>query len=305
MRKRRSPIPIAAHLITKRYGYTHHGIYIGRNRVVHYSGLSRGISSGPVEVASIERFSLGRGYAIVAHLNAKFKKQEIVQRALRRVGENEYDVASNNCEHFVFWAIEDYHHSPQVVRASPFALGFSASTAGILARGVVSTVGPVAGLSGAGTMSGLAAVGGTIGAGAVGGLGILGGAGGLAAASVINNTILRDDVSLSSDERNSRSSGRKASYAGAAVGTASSIATVAAVGIPGLSAAGITSGLAAVGSSVGGGMAAGVVVTTATPVVVAVALGFGVYKLLQWRKNNRAAASPRHPTRLGVPAISG
>ena len=107
-------------------------------------------------------------------------------------------------------------------------------------------------------MSGLATIGGTVGAGAVGGLGILGGAGGLAAASLVNNTLLKDDASLNNNERSSRSMGRKASYAGAAAGTAGSIAAVAAVGVPGLSAVGITTGLAAIGSTVGGGMAAGV-----------------------------------------------
>ncbi|CDS47972.1 hypothetical protein [Polaromonas sp. CG9_12] len=47
--------------------------------------------------------------------------------------------------------------------------------------------------------------------------------------------------------------------------------------VAGLGAAGITSGLAAVGSLVGGGMAAGLVVTAAAPIAVG-ALGYGLYK---------------------------
>jgi hypothetical protein len=53
---------------------------------------------------------------------------------------------------------------------------------------------------------------------------------------------------------------------------------VAAAGIPGLSAAGITSGLATIGGVVGGGMAAGIVIL---PIAAGVA-GVGVYKLCGW-----------------------
>ncbi|MGS5788862.1 lecithin retinol acyltransferase family protein, partial [Acinetobacter baumannii] len=30
--------PLGAHLIVKHLGYSHHGIYAGRGRVIHYSG---------------------------------------------------------------------------------------------------------------------------------------------------------------------------------------------------------------------------------------------------------------------------
>ena len=32
--------PIGAHLITSRKGYNHHGLYIGRGKVIHYSGMA-------------------------------------------------------------------------------------------------------------------------------------------------------------------------------------------------------------------------------------------------------------------------
>ena len=41
---------LGAHLATSRLWYTHHGIYIGSGKVVHYSGLSRYWRSGPVEI---------------------------------------------------------------------------------------------------------------------------------------------------------------------------------------------------------------------------------------------------------------
>jgi hypothetical protein len=65
---------------------------------------------------------------------------------------------------------------------------------------------------------------------------------------------------------------------GAVTGVAGSIGAVAAGGsVAGLGAAGITSGLAAVGSVVGGGMAAGLVVTAAAPLAVG-AVAYGLYK---------------------------
>jgi len=46
-------LPIGAHVVTPRRGYTHHGIYVGRGRVVQYGGLSRGLRSGPVKEVSL------------------------------------------------------------------------------------------------------------------------------------------------------------------------------------------------------------------------------------------------------------
>jgi hypothetical protein len=51
--------PIGAHIVTRRQGYTHHGIYAGVGRVVHYAGLSRGLRRGPVEETSLSRFAAG------------------------------------------------------------------------------------------------------------------------------------------------------------------------------------------------------------------------------------------------------
>lgn len=75
--------------------------------------------------------------------------------------------------------------------------------------------------------------------------------------------------------------GTVAAATGAVAGGAGAITAVAASGaVSGLGAAGITSGLAAVGSVVGGGMAAGLLVTAAAPVAVG-AIAYGVYKLVK------------------------
>jgi hypothetical protein len=277
---------LGSHLVSPRTGYTHHGIYAGDGKVIHYAGFGDGPHSGPVELTTLARFKGGGGFHVKKHGNAAFNGKDVVERAHSRIGENVYCLFSNNCEHFANWCIDGDHASTQV----DFGAAASAPTAGTLiglgARAGVSASGPVAGLSGAGSMGGLAEIGAVVGGGTVAGIAIVGGAGGAAMASLINGTLLKDNSAHDRKERSSRSVGRKASYAGAAAGTAGSVAAISAMGTTaGLSAAGITSGLAAIGGTVGGGMAAGIAVTAAAPAAAAAVLGYGLYKAAKWLAN--------------------
>ncbi|WP_368655832.1 lecithin retinol acyltransferase family protein [Methylomagnum ishizawai] len=278
-------MPLGSHLVTPRTGYSHHGIYVGGGRVVHYSGLADGVTAGPVEEVSLAEFTCGKGYDFKRHAGAMYIGEAVVERARSRIGEECYAVFSNNCEHFCEWCINGDHQSDQIDNGT-VATGLSgAALAGNIAKGVVAASGSAVGLSGAGIMSGLATAGGVVGGGAVAGIGVLGAGPGLAMASLVNNTVLKDNPALDQDERDSRAVGRKATYAGAAAGTVGSIAAVSAMGTTaGLSGAGIASGLAAIGGTVGGGMAAGVVVATAAPVAAAAAVGYGLYKAVKWFK---------------------
>lgn len=278
-------IPVGSHLVTPRFGYTHHGIYVGEGRVIHYSGLADGLDTGPVEETTIEAFTGASDFYVKDHPNPKFSNDEIVRRARSRIGEQLYCVFSNNCEHFCEWVINNDHDSKQVSTGAGVAAPTTGTIIGLASRGIVAASGSAVGLSGAGVMSGLASVGGLVGGGAIAGLGVLGAGPGVAMASLVNNTILKDCDAHSVEERESRAVGRAASYAGVAAGTAGSIGAVSVAGASGLSAAGITSGLAAIGGSVGGGMASGVVIATAAPVVAAVAAGYGIYKLVKWAKS--------------------
>ena len=78
--------PLGAHLTTSRRGYTHHGLYVGDGRVVHYSGLSGFWQCGPVEEVSLAGFSAGREVRIVVHPRSVFSPEEIVRRARSRLG---------------------------------------------------------------------------------------------------------------------------------------------------------------------------------------------------------------------------
>ena len=106
--------PIGSHIVTPRRTYTHHGIYVGRGRVVQYGGLLRGLRSGPVEEVSLSRFAQGRSIWIRTSKSIWSDPQEVVRRARRRLGENSYDVLTNNCEHFCEWCVRGEHRSYQV-----------------------------------------------------------------------------------------------------------------------------------------------------------------------------------------------
>jgi len=115
-------LPLGAHLTTSRRGYAHHGVYVGGGRVVHYAGFSGFWQCGPVEEVSLSRFSAGREVQIVKHAPSLFFPEDIVRRARSRLGENDYRLLTNNCEHFCNWCFSGISHSAQVQR--PLRLPF-------------------------------------------------------------------------------------------------------------------------------------------------------------------------------------
>jgi len=105
---------IGSHLKTPRIGYTHHGIYVGNYRIVHYAGLADGLNSAPVEETTIENFLNGKNYEVIPHPNKTYANEEIVKRAYSRINENNYGLIGNNCEHFVHWCTYGVDTSQQV-----------------------------------------------------------------------------------------------------------------------------------------------------------------------------------------------
>jgi hypothetical protein len=106
--------PLGAHLVSPRRGYTHHGIYVGGGRVIHYSGFSQRWWRGPVEEVSIEQFALGHPVAMRDTAQARHRGAERVERARLRLGENRFSLWSNNCEHFCNWCVQGISCSTQI-----------------------------------------------------------------------------------------------------------------------------------------------------------------------------------------------
>lgn len=106
------------HLVTTRMGYSHHGLYVGNGQVIHYAGFAAGFSKGAISLTSAEEFTQGHACYIKPHDSALYDAPSRVERAYSKLGEDEYNLFSNNCEHFVSWCFDGKKSSEQVQRAA-------------------------------------------------------------------------------------------------------------------------------------------------------------------------------------------
>jgi hypothetical protein len=272
------------HLRAGRPGTVHHdGIYLGNGHVIHLTGLpGGGKAAARVRIDTLEVFAVGRPVTVRPYAS-NHDPDAIIARAMSKLGDGNYHLIFNNCQHYARWCATGDHLSEQVnsavATAGAVAAPAAAASAGI---SVVGSAGIVAGLSGPGIMSGLATCGAIIGGGAVAGMIVLSVAPALISVASMNHALRQDD-DLPDAERNARTAGRIGTTAGALLGSAGSIATISALGVPGLSAAGISSGLAAIGAAaIGGGMAAGTMCVIAAPAITAAILGYLIYRAALW-----------------------
>lgn len=110
---------IGDHLVTERDLYTHHGIYIGDDRVIHYAGFANGISSGKIEITSLSSFINGRKTYVKRYSFPLYQGRDVVRRARSRLGEDLYNVLLNNCEHFATWCVMGEHKCTQLELSIP------------------------------------------------------------------------------------------------------------------------------------------------------------------------------------------
>ena len=134
------------HLFIKKASgvYTHHGLGIGNGRVIHYSGLADDLNTeGVIEEISLEDFAQDKEINIKAHSNRKHTIENAIIRAELRLGEDQYHMLHNNCEHFVEWCISGNHQSNQSTR------GKLIYSAGIGARALWGAKNPLGFVAGA------------------------------------------------------------------------------------------------------------------------------------------------------------
>ena len=91
-------LKIGDHLYVQRKGYTHHGIYVGDNNVIHYLRAS-------IKLDSLEVFKEGGSLnkMIEDESPSCYSKEKILSRAYSRYNEDSYNLIINNCEHFCRW----------------------------------------------------------------------------------------------------------------------------------------------------------------------------------------------------------
>ena len=170
---------IGDHLVTPRTGYTHHGLYLGNQHVIHYSGKSAH-DQGSIQQVTLEEFCDGKACRVRDYPFRVYGRKESVERAHQRLGEAKYSILFNNCEQFVAWCIMGFGYSEQLlsntaiaIKAAPIikqtidnlpeltakisppistsavssviATGFGVTTATTLGSGAVSTVAALSG----------------------------------------------------------------------------------------------------------------------------------------------------------------
>jgi len=116
------------HLVVDCGGYTHHGLYLGDNQVIHYGGWLNGEDTG-VHVTRVRAFAGGQPVTAVHYPAARFTPEQAVSRARSRLGEDAYSVVFNNCEHFVHWCLQGQARSEQVQRVASSAATFATGAA--------------------------------------------------------------------------------------------------------------------------------------------------------------------------------
>ena len=105
---------LGAHLVTERDGYEHHGIYVGDGQVIHYAGFSGRRRCGPVEQVSTAAFARGHAVHVRPDHCPRYAGAEVARRAGSRLGESNYRLLTNNCEHFCAWCVFGEGRSEQV-----------------------------------------------------------------------------------------------------------------------------------------------------------------------------------------------
>lgn len=134
--------------------FEHYGIYLGNGRVIHYCGeggdfggrvtvqetsFSKFIKGSkhyfsvwfndgrPVKLQHSTTFMFGVGSLsyerdFYGKRRKVFSPDETIKRAKKRLGEEDYNLVTNNCEHFAMWCKTGVSESSQVERIAEYAL---------------------------------------------------------------------------------------------------------------------------------------------------------------------------------------
>lgn len=90
--------------------YKHHGIDCGDGSVIHYRKPSE-----IIERTSMQTFNRGNNIYVCEYPQGFcFIDDVVVRRAESRLGENEYNLLFNNCEHFATWCKTGINDSKQI-----------------------------------------------------------------------------------------------------------------------------------------------------------------------------------------------
>lgn len=101
----------ADHLqVPRQHGlFNHHGIDLGDGTVAHY------LEGREILRSPLTEFSRGQPLSVVAYPDGVCSAPRLtLRRAMGRLGEQNYNLLFNNCEHFAHWCKTGRHRSEQV-----------------------------------------------------------------------------------------------------------------------------------------------------------------------------------------------
>ena len=121
----------ADHLeVPRQHGlFNHHGIDLGDGTVAHY------LEGREILRSPLEDFSQGQPVSVVEHADASTPGVTL-RRAMGRIGEQNYNLLFNNCEHFAIWCKTGRHRSSQVDSVLERARNWSGLMPSALMRGL-------------------------------------------------------------------------------------------------------------------------------------------------------------------------
>ena len=124
-------MPAADHLqVPRQHGlFNHHGIDLGDGTVAHY------LEGREILRSSTDEFSQGQPLSVIEHADASLVRVTL-QRAMSRIGEQNYNLLFNNCEHFATWCKTGRHRSGQIDSVLERARHWSGLMPSALMRGL-------------------------------------------------------------------------------------------------------------------------------------------------------------------------
>ena len=121
----------ADHLeVPRQHGlFNHHGIDLGDGTVAHY------LEGREILRSPLEEFCQGQPLRVINYVKAS-PQGETLRRAMGRLGEQNYNLLFNNCEHFATWCKTGRHRSGQVDSVLERARHWSGLMPSALMRGL-------------------------------------------------------------------------------------------------------------------------------------------------------------------------
>ena len=123
------------HIYVKRKAafYSHHGIYAGDGKVLHYTGAEKEKKDPLVKITTIGDFLKG-GKLRRRDYKKRLSYSETLKTAKDHLSTNGYSLVFNNCEHFACYCVTGNRKSRQVRHAMGAFVGVTLAVTGAIIR---------------------------------------------------------------------------------------------------------------------------------------------------------------------------